>query len=126
MAIKLPAKTTPANNDTGDTTLPGTKTSATKGPRRGKNSDLPPGTLTRYKQVMVPQIIEKIGRNEDPWDFASTSAATEVSHIWALIFPTVDVGHDIDISSPIFLLVRHIMANQRRAHYVTADYPTRI
>ena len=107
-AIKLPAMATPVGAGTRNN-MPGNDAPAeskVKAPRRGKISDLPPGTRSRYKQVMIPQLVENLGRSVNPWNFASMNAAAEVSRIWSLVFPNVEVGHDIDISSPIFLLVR--------------------
>lgn len=71
------------------------------------NNALPPGTRTRFTEVLVPRLLERLGRQNNPWTFQSNSeAATEVAHLWDEVFPNVKLNYTFNVEAPVFKLVR--------------------
>ena len=71
------------------------------------NNALPPGTRTRFVEVLIPRLLERLGRRDNPWAFQSNAkAAAEVAELWEDVFPSVPLNYTFNTEAPVFKLVR--------------------
>ena len=71
------------------------------------NDALPPGTRSAFVGHLVPRLLERLGRRDNPWAFQSNAkAAAEVAELWADVFPRVPLNYTFNTETPLFKLVR--------------------
>lgn len=89
---------------------------------RGTNSALPSGTLRRYNNVLIPQLLELLGRQENPWDLQCISPAAEIQRLWQEIFPDAALGYAIQVNTPVYALVRILIVRRQYPCSRAADW----
>ena len=71
------------------------------------NNALPPGTRSRFVEILIPRLLERLGWRDNPWTFQSNAeAAAEVARLWTEVFPDVPLNYTFNVEAPVFKLVR--------------------